>query len=279
MFDRASAAIGIDLWDAGLHAPQEKLALPSILQPFLVAWAAADVERGRAVHPGLPTFDFVMGHSSGENTALALSGAVAFETAVRFAHQRGKHQDQACAGEPSGLIALAGLDQKKVGALTVQLGLSLANHNGADQFVLGGALASLVQAQQAAEAEGIPSTILRVAGAFHTERFREADVQSEALIDSLAVNPQFTPMIGNARGQIIRTPDALREELRSQYSRPIRWVEALQTAYDCGVRIFVVTGPGNAMHGLIRRFARTTAEPLETIRLNRPVRSASERHA
>ena len=96
-FDRASVVVGEDLWDLGLQGTEERLAQPSLLQPYLVAWACADWERGRAEHPGLSAPDVVLGHSSGENAAMVLSGAVAFEAAVRFAHARGRLMDAACA--------------------------------------------------------------------------------------------------------------------------------------------------------------------------------------
>ena len=275
-FDRASAVIGVDLWDAGLHAGAEAIARPSVLQPLLVAWAVADYERGRAERPGLPLSDFVLGHSSGQNSAMVLSGAVSFEAGVRFAYERGLLQDAACDAGAHGLLAVSGLARAAVEAIGSAHGLVVANRNAEDQFVLAGPDANADAAVAAIEADGRRGVRLRLAGAFHSDAFREADTRSAPLIEALPIEPDFTPLIGNRAGQLIRDPAALRDELSMQFTRPVCWTDALETAYREGARTFVVTGPGNAMAGLIRRFGRVAREPLQTIRLNAPLVSAAE---
>ncbi len=268
VFERASALIEIDLWEAGLQWPAEALARPSVLQPLLVAWAVADYERGRHERPDLPAIDYVLGHSSGENSALVLSGAVSFDEGIRFAHERGQQQDVACDEGTHGLLALAGLSREDAERVAAETGMALANHNAEDQTVLGGNKRDFARATSLVEARGGQALVLRLAGAFHTESMRKADEMTEPLIAALEIRAGFTPLIGNARGQLILDAAGVREELSMQYTRPIEWVAALRTAYACGVRTFIVTGPGNAMLGLVRRFARTVPEKLTAIRLN-----------
>ena len=267
VFERASGLIGLDLWEAGLRGPAERLALPSVLQPFLVAWATADYARTRAERPDLPAPDYVMGHSSGENAALVLSGAVSFEAGVGFAYERGLLLEAGCRAERTGLIALAGAGRAEAEAIAAEAGLQRANHNAWDQYVLAGATAGLERARAVAASRGVKARILGVAGGFHTAYFREADEAAEPLIAALAIGEGFTPLIGNARGQVIGDAAGVRAELAGQYSRPVEWVAALEAAYAAGVRTFVVLGPGNAMHGLVRRFSATVAEPLRSLRL------------
>jgi len=151
-------------------------------------------------------------------------------------------------------------------------GLQIANYNASDQFVLGGDREAVAAGVAWGEARDVATVVLRVNGAFHTALFRPADRLSESLIAVLPVADRFTAMIGNAHGQHIATAADLRAELSMQYTRPIRWADALQTAYDAGVRTFVVTGPGNAMAGLVRRFGKTQPERLRFVRLNAPHR-------
>ena len=113
VFDRGSALAGIDLWEAGRDWPAERLAMPSVLQPLLVVWAVAELERARAEQADFPHIDMVLGHSSGQNSAMVLAGAVDFASAVQFAHTRGEHLDAGCQAERSGLLALAGLDRTR----------------------------------------------------------------------------------------------------------------------------------------------------------------------
>lgn len=266
-FERASEVAGVDLWGAGLEWEQEALGRPSVLQPFLVAWGMADYARRQ---DELPPVDFALGHSSGENTAMVLSGALDFDDGVRFARERGLHLDGGCDLAPGRLVALAGVTEQQAQAMAAATGLEIANFNAADQFVLGGSAAAAEKAVVWAASQDVAAVVLRVNGAFHTALFREADARSEELIAALPLRDAFTPLIGNAAGQLIRTPAELRAELSDQYTRPIRWVSALQTAYDAGVRTFAVTGPGNAMAGLVRRFGKSTPERLQVVRLNAP---------
>lgn len=274
LFDRASALIGLDLWEAGRDLPADALAMPSIVQPLLVAWAVAEVERAGAERPDLPSIDYYLGHSSGQNSAAALCGALPFADAVRFAHERGHLLDRDCRATPNGLVALAGVDRDSAIMLARDTGAEIANHNAADQVVLGGSRAAVEAVTAEAARRGLRAVPLRVAGAFHTQLFRTADALAEPLIAALPIRQPFTPMIGNRSGQLIADPAALRDELRGQFSRPLEWVTALQCAYAQGVRTFVVAGPGNAMAGLLRRFALTVPDPL-TLTLIRLSRSAA----
>ena len=267
IFDRASSLIGMDLWEAGLKSNQTFLAKPSFLQPFLVAWAVSELAAAREKDIQLPEPDFVLGHSSGENSALVISGAVEFEDAIEFASQRGILLERACLDDSTSLIAIAGIGRETVEDIAQKTHLHLANYNAADQLVLGGHSTNIKIALRLAETLGGRATILRVAGAFHSPFFESADKNSLTLIDALRINTSFIPMIGNARGQLIKDSAGIRDELNMQFTRPIEWVESLQTAYTLGVRTVIVTGPGNAMAGLVRRFSRHLNNPISIIRL------------
>lgn len=277
VFDRASAAIGVDLWDLGLSAPAAELAKPSVVQPLLVAWAQADRERAEREGRALPAFHFHLGHSSGQNSAAVLCGALSFEDGVRFAYERGRLMDRDCEAVPNTLLALAGAGRRVAEEIAAAAGCTLANYNAADQFVVGGGVEAVGEAQRLAAARGVKAVVLRVAGAFHTDYFRDSDAAAEPLIEALPLREPFSPMIGNACGQAIESAAALRAELSGQYSRPVQWVGALQAAYDQGVRTVAVTGPGNALAGLLRRFALTVKEPIDIVRLNQPAANAGAR--
>ena len=267
VFVEASEIVGVDLWALGRDGPDEQLARPSLLQPFLVAWARAEIEAARDRTPELDAIAYLLGHSSGENSALVLSGAAQFADAVRFAQRCGANLERACEETPGGLLALAGADRATAEAIAAEAGAVLANHNAEAQTVLGGARPSLQRAAQLAAARKVEAVELRVVGAFHTPAFAQADAANASLIDELPLAEPFTPLIGNAAGQLITDAAAIRAELHNQYSRPIEWVSALQTAYDRGVRTFVTLGPGNAMTGLVRRFARGAPQRVRFLRL------------
>ena len=267
-FQLASEIVGRDLWQLGLSsdaADEGALRQPSLLQPFLIAWALAEL--GESAER-LERFDFVSGHSSGMNSALVLAGAIELEPALRFAWQCGLSMDRDCSEAPGGLLALVGAGRAIAELIAESSGTQLANHNAVDQTVIGGDEQPLQLAAAVAPSRGVQAVGLRVAGAFHTAAFAASDACNRALIDELPISEPFTPIVGNCSGQIISTAESLRAELRGQYVRPVEWLSVLDTLYTLGVRRYVTLGPGNVMAGLTRRYGRSAAEQIQIQRMS-----------
>ncbi len=267
-FEVASEIVGCDLWRLGLSDdPADEVALrqPSLLQPYLIAWAVAE---HASIAERVGPLRFVTGHSSGMNSAMALAGALDLESALRFAWQCGRAMDRDCVEQPGGLLALVGAGRETALSIAERSAASLANHNAPDQTVIGGSQESLDRAAQLAPECGAQAVALRVAGAFHTPSFERSDQANRPLIDALPIAERFTPIVGNHRGQLIATPDQLRDELRSQYVRPVEWLSTLETLHNAGVRRYLTLGPGNVMAGLVRRFGKSVPQRLQIRRPN-----------
>ena len=262
-FRLASEIADCDIWRLGLSAAaadEAALRQPSLLQPYLIAWAVAEYAQ---IAPRIGPLSFVTGHSSGMNSAMALSGAVSLEATLRFAWQCGSNMNRDCQERPGGLLALVGAGRESAEMITARSGATLANHNAPDQTVLGGAYESLARASLIAPDYGGQPVELRVAGAFHTPSFQQSDSLNRGFINALEIAEDFTPIVGNHGGQIIGTAEQLRDELREQYVRPVEWQSVLKTLYEHGVRRFLTLGPGNVMAGLVRRYGKTMAERIE----------------
>ena len=267
-FRLASSITGCDLWRLGLSRdPADELALrqPSLLQPYLIAWAVAEHAK---VAERIGPLGYITGHSSGMNSAIALSGAVDLETTLSFAWQCGVNMDLDCAERPGGLLALVGAGREAAEAIAVESAGSLANHNAPDQTVVGGSFSALDHASTLVTRHGGQAVPLRVAGAFHTASFDRSDEKNRALIARLPIAEAFTPIIGNRCGQVIDSPQALREELCGQYVRPVEWLSALETLYARGVRRYITLGPGNVMAGLVRRYGKAVSERIQIQRIS-----------
>ncbi len=267
-FGLASTVTGCDLWKLGQSAdPTDELALrqPSLLQPYLIAWAVAEYSKASE---RIGPLTFVTGHSSGMNSAMTLSGALDLESTLEFAWKCGLSMDRDCREQPGGLLALVGAGRDAAEAIAAASGASLANHNAPDQTVLGGSADALERAAEVAPEYGGQAVQLRVAGAFHTSAFEGSDRVNRALIDALPITNQFTPIVGNHSGQVISTAEQLRDELRAQYVRPVEWQAALKTLYATGVRRYLTLGPGNVMAGLVRRYGKTLPERIQIQRIS-----------
>ncbi len=97
VFERCSAATGMDLMRLCFEGTEEELVETEVQQPALVATSLAVLAaiRERGIKP-----DFVVGHSVGEFAALAAAGALRFEEAVVLVRERGLAMADAAAQEP-----------------------------------------------------------------------------------------------------------------------------------------------------------------------------------
>jgi [acyl-carrier-protein] S-malonyltransferase len=260
VFETASHAIGLDLLDIATTWSEEQMRWPSIIQPLLVAHAVAAVEDNDLE---LGTVGFVMGHSSGQNSAATLSGSLEFEPALLLAYERGLLLDEGCKENPGGLLALIDFDHEAVEEVCRESGLVVANYNGPGQAVVGGTLKQIEDGKWvAARFEGTVVE-LRVAGAFHTPLMHDAEMEARKLVEALPLQALQRKVIGNEKGEPLEEPEQLRRELRDQFLRPVMWQKSVETILGLGVRRFYVTGPGSAAFGLLRRVAQRNQTPIK----------------
>jgi [acyl-carrier-protein] S-malonyltransferase len=249
MLGRLSDAAGLDLARLGTTATAEEITDTRVTQPLLVALGvitagALDLDSGGE--------RIVAGHSVGEVTAAAVSGALDPVAAVAFAARRGAEMAAACALEPTGMSALLGGDPDEVVAGIEALGLTAANRNGAGQIVAAGSLAAL-----AALAENPPAGArvrpLAVAGAFHTRYMASA----ESGLREYAAGVRFADprpiLLSNADGAAVSSGAVLRERLIEQVTLPVRWDLCLRTCADVGVSAVVELAPGGTLTGIAKR--------------------------
>src|SRR3954463_11666014 len=117
---------------------------------------------------GRPAADYFAGHSLGEVGALAAAGAIDDADGVRIVAARGRVMAEAAErGEPGAMLAV-GSDRDGAAALAAEHGLTLANENSPQQFVLSGPLEAVEAAEAAAKSSGTRAKRLGGAGAVHT---------------------------------------------------------------------------------------------------------------
>jgi [acyl-carrier-protein] S-malonyltransferase len=194
----------------------------------------------------------VAGHSIGEITASAVSGALTPVEAVALAARRGAEMAAACALSPTGMSAVIGGDPDEVRAAIEAVGLTPANVNGAGQIVAAGALDALEKLAEEPPA-GARVRPLSVAGAFHTHYMAPA---AEALGDyagGLQVADPRPILLSNADGSAVTTGEDLIARLVRQVTLPVRWDLCLRSCRDLGVTAAVELAPGGVLAGIAKR--------------------------
>lgn len=260
IFDAADEALGIPLSRICFDGPEEELTRTVNTQPALVTHAIAGLEA--ALHAGAVTSRpaFVAGHSLGEYAALIAAAAVSFEDGVRLVRERGRLMQEACDAQPSTMAAIIGLEPHVLREACDVSGASICNINAPGNITIGGTAEAVERASQAATEAGASRVVpLTVAGAFHTPLMQPAADQMRAVLATTRFDHPAMPVISNVTAQPMRDASGIAEELVTQITSPVLWLDSVRTMQQAGVTEVVEFGPGRVLTGLIRRIDRGMA--------------------
>ncbi|MBL7551314.1 ACP S-malonyltransferase [Frankia sp. AgB1.9] len=246
-----SAATGLDLVELGTEATAETIKDTAVAQPLIVASGLLAAEQLGL--PGLAGTDLrVAGHSVGEITAAALTGALTPETALVLVALRGRAMAAAAAVTPTGMSALLGGDPDAVVAHLEGLGLTPANRNGAGQIVAAGDLAALARLADEPPA-GARVRPLTVAGAFHTHFMASARDTLAAVAPGVVPGAPRLGQVSNADGAVVTDGAEVVARLVSQVANPVRWDLCMATLRELGVKAVIELPPAGTLAGIARR--------------------------
>jgi [acyl-carrier-protein] S-malonyltransferase len=200
---------------------------------------------------GRPQADYFAGHSLGEVGALAAAGAIDDSDGLRIVVARGRTMEKAAGrGDPGGMLAV-GSDRESAAALAAEHGLTLANENSPQQFVLSGPLPAIEAAEAAAKGSGARAKQLAVAGAFHTEAMASGVGPFREALDEIEFREPESPVVSSTTAEFFG--DDARDALAASLVSPIRWTAVLGRLRELGVTRYVDVGPGKVLAGLVRR--------------------------
>ena len=273
VFQEVDDALGQKLAQLMRDGPEEQLTLTENAQPALMAVSLAvmrTLERDFGV--AIDRAAFVAGHSLGEYSALAASGAIGLADTARLLKLRGQAMQRAVpVGEgamasligPKSNVALAEEAAKAGAAVGVCV---VANDNNAGNVVISGAKAAVDLAIEKAKELGARAILLTVSAPFHCALMQPAaDEMAAALADATILAPR-APLVANVTAQPTLDPEAIRRMLIEQVTGRVRWRESmLWLAGAGGVTRFAEAGAGKVLSGMVKRIAPDAeATPLNT---------------
>ena len=252
VFERASAALGFDVYRLCVDGPDEALRSTVNTQPAILVTSLACL----ATLPAEP--EMAAGLSLGEYTALVCAGALLLEDAVRLVRRRGEHMEKATAGRDTMMAAVMGLTADEARALCAahaHLGVvEPANFNSPGQVVIGGDTPAVQEVLLAARGAGARRCVpLAVSAPFHTSLMRTAAERLAADVERTPIQAARIPVVANASAAPVRGPDEIRRALLDQVASPVLWEQSVRTMEEAGVRRFVEVGPGTTLSGMIRK--------------------------
>ena len=259
LVDLADRVLGWSLREVCLAGPEARLTATEHAQPALYALSYQLWAEFRERVNTAP--EAAAGHSLGEYTALAASGAFSFEAGLHLVKQRALAMADAVAEAGSGMAALLGVSDERaeqVAADRREAGgrLWVANLNAPGQVVAAGALEDIDWLVANARSLGIRRAVrLEVAGAFHTPLMAPARSRLATALAEVSIHPPGFPVWANTTAGPM-AGGAVENLLRRQITEPVRFGETLRGMAEAGVEAFVHVGPGDVTAGLARRAAR-----------------------
>ncbi|MDD2658475.1 MAG: ACP S-malonyltransferase [Methylococcales bacterium] len=258
-FERASDVLGKDLWSIVANGPEDELNQTQNTQPVMLAAGVAVWEiwcKNSAIRP-----DWMAGHSLGEYTALVCSGAMSFEDGIKLVAMRGRLMQEAVPAGVGSMAAILGLEDHQVVNICAQAAqnevVAAVNFNAPGQVVIAGNCAAVERAILAAKDAGAKrAVLLPVSVPSHCALMQSAaEKLAQYLLNTVIRMPEIT-LIHNVDVASHGSPEVIRNVLKEQLYKPVRWVDTIKFMHDQGVNRFVECGPGKVLIGLNKRIAK-----------------------
>ncbi|MCL2482240.1 MAG: ACP S-malonyltransferase [Propionibacteriaceae bacterium] len=253
VFDAASDAAGLDVRDLCLRGSAQTLRRTENTQVAVTAMnlAFCQVLTNRGVRP-----DLVMGHSVGQFSAIAASGAASVSDIMGLVMERARLMGQIV--EHGGLYAVSGLGIDDVRSVCDEPSLAgrvwVALYNAPSQIVVGGQISDLTASVPFFQRAGASVTPLNVSHAFHTPVMVGMESAFTAYVRGMTLSDPLCPIIMNCSGQVAATAEQIVEDVIDQCCHPVLWAEGLKRLFDSSTGDLVIAevGPGRTLTGLMR---------------------------
>ncbi|NES94064.1 MAG: acyltransferase domain-containing protein [Desertifilum sp. SIO1I2] len=196
----------------------------------------------------------MVGHSTGENTALFASGTAQIESRaqlgelMRYLNQLYQELETGDRIPKGALLAVGAIppDQMAQTLAAAEGRLHWAMDNCDNQLVLFGSETEIEAITPPLKAQGGICLRLPFDRAYHTPLFAGVAEAFRAFYEALNIRPSKIPLYSCATAEIFPCePAAIRALATQQWSSRVRFRETIETLYSRGFRIFVEVGPSS----------------------------------
>mgnify|MGYP000904574898 FL=1 len=264
VFDEVDEALGQNLSGLIWEGDIADLTLTANAQPALMATSMAAMRALEAEGVAIGAAAFVAGHSLGEYSALAASGALSIGDTARLLRTRGAAMQEAVPVGVGAMAAVLGLDFEAVQAVAQEAAqgevCQAANDNDPAQVVVSGHKAAVERAIEIAKAKGAKrALLLPVSAPFHCSLMAPAAEVMALALENVAINQPAVPLVANVVAQAVTDPAEIRSLLVKQVTGSVRWRESVMYMAANGVTEVYEIGAGKALSGMIKRIDRDVA--------------------
>ncbi len=225
---------------------------------MVVSYACYTVLEHRCREEGIALNPYLLaGHSLGEYTAILVSGAVDFKTALRLVTKRAQYMTESGQAYPdAGLMAVVDknseLDYDQMWFRCKDFGVYVTLNNTKNQIVVGGSKKRLGDLAKEIKAEGKLAKHLKVEGPFHTPIMKPAADKFRKEINKAGIRIAARPVMANVSAEAIVDPNHIRSELYDQIYKVVNWRGSIEKAIRNGGDLFLEVGPKKVLSGMIK---------------------------
>jgi len=253
LFDNADRILGFDISRIMFSGSADELKQTNVTQPAIFIHSVAIALSQEAQSPGM-----VAGHSLGEFSSLVANKTLAFEDALKLVSKRAQAMQKACELNPSTMAAILGLEDRIVEDICASIDevVVAANYNCPGQLVISGSMRGIEIACEKLKAAGAKRALpLQVGGAFHSPLMEPAREELAAAIDATHFDSPICPVYQNVNGLPSTNVSEIKKNLISQLTAPVRWTQSVQNMTKDGATIFIESGPGKVLQGLVKKIS------------------------
>ena len=280
LFKQADDELSYSISKIILEGPKEDLDLTENTQPaiFLASYSIFEMIKKES-NINLYNAKYFAGHSLGEYSALATSGSLNFQSAIKLLNQRGKAMQTAVPKGTGGMVAVLGAEIKEINNLLEEnqnnYKCYIANDNSNGQIVLSGLNSDIDKFIETLKTKKIKNIKLPVSAPFHCKLMDKATSIMRDKINNTNFEKPKNIIISNVTGSETQEIETIKDLLIKQIESPVRWRESVIYMIKKGVTNFIEIGPGKVLSGLVKRIDKTInvntinkLEDLSDIKLN-----------
>lgn len=220
-------------------------------QPLLgiVDFAIAEYLQSLGIQP-----DMVAGHSYGEVAALCFAGAFAPENLVSLSRERALAILNAIEKDQGKMAAVSNVSGEELKALLAgETEVWAVNYNSPKQIVLAGTSNGITEFIKKATEKGIACKEINVACAFHSPLLAKSKKLYADVLKTVTFKKPKIQVWSNTTAEVYPTKEKeIKERLSEHLIQPVLFSQQLENMYNAGARIFVETGPGRVLTGLVQ---------------------------
>ncbi len=252
------------------EGPLDELTLTQNTQPALMAVSVAIMrvlEKEAKITMG--DCSYIAGHSLGEYSALAASGAISLKDTSKLLRIRGDAMQSAVPVGVGAMVAvMADIETCRQLAGNAAQGevCDVANYNTKEQIVLSGHDKAIDRLIALATEQQKRAIKLNVSAPFHSQLMLPAQKIMLDALEGVNISAPSVPLIANVTAEETRDPELIRSLLVKQVTGMVRWYESILLLKEKGVTKIVEIGAGRVLSGLTKRIDKE----IETISIQAP---------